>query len=61
VFLHYSIISNVNIYQDRLETNSANIKCRVFFVISVIVFEVNIVTEHVNVKIIMTIIDALLP
>ena len=53
--LHNSIISNFMIYQDRIETNLLQLfahpqNLEWFSIISVIIFEVNIVAEHVNAR-----------
>jgi len=62
--LHDSIISNVMIYQDRLETNLLQLFAPTYSsewssIISVICFEVNIASEQVNTKR-MTVLGALL-
>ena len=62
--IHNSIISNFIICQDRLETNLLQLLAPTlcserFSIISVISFEVNIVSEHINTKR-MTIMCALL-
>jgi len=55
VHLHYSIISNFMIYQDRPERSLLQLFAHTynsewFSIISIIIFEVNFVAEHMNAK-----------